>query len=56
MTTHGILLDPQEVIGKLWSEDSSAERRQLLELARDALFFISDTGQRHRFEDFREGL
>jgi hypothetical protein len=56
MTANSILSDSQEVIGKLWSEDASAERRQLLELARDALLFIFDTGQRHRFDDLRESL
>ncbi|HYH95896.1 hypothetical protein [Hyalangium sp.] len=56
MTDSSALSDPQEVIGKQWSKNSSPERRQLLELARDALFFISDTGLRHRFEDFRESL
>ncbi|MBN1210066.1 MAG: hypothetical protein JXB05_34765 [Myxococcaceae bacterium] len=56
MTDHSSLQDPQEVIGRQWSKDTSPERRQLLELARDALLFISDTGQRHCFEDFRESL
>lgn len=55
MTNHTLLSDPQPVIGRQWSKDSSPERRQLLGLARDALLFIEITGQRYRFEDFRKG-
>jgi len=54
MTDPLLLSEAQEVIGRQWAQ--SPERRQLLELARDALFFIWDTGQRHHFEDFRERL
>lgn len=56
MTGHVFLLDLQEVIGKQWSEDQSPEQARILGLARDALFFVSATGQRYRFEDFRKGL
>ena len=54
MTNYTLLSDPQPVIGKQWSKDSSPERRQVLGLARDALFFLSFLGQRNRFEDFRK--
>lgn len=54
MTNHTLLSDPQPVIGRQWSKDSSPERRQLLGLARDALLFIDVTGQRYSFEDFRK--
>ena len=37
------LMALQEVIGHQWSQSPAPERRQLLELARDALFFIWDT-------------
>jgi len=53
MTNYTLLSDPQPVIGRQWSKDSSSERRRLLSLARDALLFIEVTGQRYRFEDFR---
>jgi hypothetical protein len=53
MTEHSPLSDPQEVIGREWSKDSSPERRKILGLARDALIFILSTGQKGRFEDFR---
>jgi hypothetical protein len=56
MTNHTLLSAPQEVIGKQWGKDSSTERTQFLGLARDALTFISATGQRYRFEDFRKNL
>jgi hypothetical protein len=49
MTDHFVLSAPQAVIGRQWNKSASTEQRQLLELARDALFFIFDTGQRHRF-------
>ncbi|HYO60232.1 hypothetical protein [Archangium sp.] len=56
MTTHTLLSDPQEVIGKQWSEHQSPEQAKILGLARDALLFVSATGQRYRFEDFRKSL
>jgi len=56
MTRHTLLSDPQEVIGKRWSEDQSPEQARILGLARDALLFVSATGQRYRFEDFRKNL
>jgi hypothetical protein len=56
MTNYTLLSDPQEVIGRQWSEDQSPERARVLGLARDALLFLMATGQRYRFEDFRESL
>ncbi|MGZ3458160.1 MAG: hypothetical protein ACXU86_06585 [Archangium sp.] len=56
MTNHTLLSDPQEVIGKQWSEDQSPEQARILGLARDALRFVFATGQRYRFEDFRKSL
>lgn len=55
MTDSLLLSEAQEVIGRQWSQSLEPERRRLLELARDALLFISDTGQKYRFEDFRKG-
>ncbi|WP_224244216.1 alpha/beta hydrolase family protein [Hyalangium gracile] len=54
MTNPTLLSEPQPIIGREWSKDSSPERRRLLGLARDALLFIDATGQRYRFEDFRQ--
>jgi hypothetical protein len=56
MTNYTLLVDPQEVIGRQWSEDQSPEQASILGLARDALLFLMTTGQRYRFEDFRESL
>lgn len=56
MKVQTILQHPQEVIGKRWSEDQPPEQARILSLARDALCFISDTGQHYPFEDFRKGL
>lgn len=56
MTDSFLLSEAQEVIGRQWSQNSDPERRRLLELARDALLFILDTGQKYRFEDFLKGL
>jgi hypothetical protein len=56
MTSHTLLSDPQEVIGARWCEEQSPEQARILGLARDALRFVSATGQRYRFEDFRKSL
>jgi hypothetical protein len=56
MTNYTLLSDPQEVIGKQWSEDQSPEQERILALARDALCFVGATGQRYRFEEFRESI
>ncbi len=53
---HTLLSDPQEVIGKRWRSEQSSEQARILGLARDALLFVSATGQRYRFEDFRKSL
>jgi hypothetical protein len=53
MTNHSLLIDPQEVIGRQWSDDPSPERRRILGLARDALLFPLVTGRQSRFERFR---
>jgi hypothetical protein len=55
MTTQDPLWHPQQIIGKHWHEDQSREQAQILSLARDALDFVSDTGQQYNFEDFRKG-
>ncbi|WP_375768843.1 hypothetical protein NR798_45400 [Archangium gephyra] len=56
MKVRTILQHPQEVIGKRWREDQPPEQARILGLARDALLFVQDTGQRYPFEDFRKGL
>jgi hypothetical protein len=52
MTNDTDLWHPQQVIGMRWSKDQSPERARILELARDALLFVSGTGQTYDFEDF----
>jgi hypothetical protein len=42
----------QAVIGRRWKEGQPPERERILGLARDALFFVSATGQEYEFEDF----
>jgi hypothetical protein len=54
MKTHELFFEAQGVIGRHWREGQPSERAQALGFARDVLFFISDTGQRYRFEDYRE--
>ncbi|MCY1079636.1 hypothetical protein [Archangium lansingense] len=54
MTSPLILSDAQQVIGRRWSEGQSPEQARILSLARDALDFISATGQWYPFEDFRK--
>jgi hypothetical protein len=56
MTLPASLFDLQEVIGKQWREDQSPEQARILGLARDALRFVSTSGQGYPFEDFRKGL
>lgn len=51
MTAYEELWEAQRIIGKHWS----AEQAPVLGLARDALDFISTTGQRHRFRAYRQG-
>ncbi|HEX8441273.1 hypothetical protein [Archangium sp.] len=53
MTNPLILSDAQQVIGRRWSEGQPPERARILILARDALDFISVTGQWYPFVDFR---
>ncbi|REG23241.1 hypothetical protein ATI61_11784 [Archangium gephyra] len=53
MTSPLILSDAQQVIGRRWSEEQSPAQARILSLARDALDFISATGQWYPFEDFR---
>ena len=55
MTDPMILSDAQQVIGRLWSEAPPQEQKRVLLLARDALDFISASGQWYPFQDFREG-
>jgi hypothetical protein len=49
-------LDAQELLGQLWEEASSAEEKEKLRMAVDALRFIASTGQSSDFEDYRESL
>ena len=53
MTSPTTLSDAQQVIGRRWSKAQSPEQARILGLARDALDFISATGQWYPFEDFR---
>ena len=52
MKNYTLLIDPQPVIGRQWRQDQPPERARILGLARDALLFLSATGQQSRFEDF----
>ncbi len=53
MVTPATFSAAQKVIGTLWKEEQSPEQARILGLARDALDFISATGQRYSLEDFR---
>jgi hypothetical protein len=53
MITPATFSAAQKVIGMRWKEDQSPDQAQILGLARDALDFISATGQRYHLEDFR---
>jgi hypothetical protein len=54
MTTLEALNKAQRIIGQHWKEEQSPEQERILGCARDALFFISSTGQPYRFEDHRK--
>jgi len=54
MTTPDELWEAQRLIEKHWRPDQSAEETRILGLARDALDFISGTGQRHLFREHRQ--
>lgn len=53
MTNPLILSDAQQVIGRRWNGGQPLEQARLLGLARDALEFISATGQWYPFDDYR---
>jgi len=52
MRTLSDLGNAHSVIGRRWSPEQSPEQERILGLARDALDFISATGQKYDFEDF----
>lgn len=52
MTNLTALADAHPAIGRRWSENPPPDQARILLLARDALDFISATGQRYPFEDF----
>ncbi|WP_309895733.1 hypothetical protein [Archangium sp.] len=54
MKIYDTLDEAQRIIGQHWKEGQSPEQEQVLEFARDALFFISSTGQPYLFEDYRK--
>jgi hypothetical protein len=54
MTAQEPLWEAQHVLEKCWKEDQPPEQTQLLSFARDALGFISATGQRYRFHAYRK--
>jgi hypothetical protein len=54
MTAYEELWEAQRVIGKIWKPDQTPEQALILGLARGVLDFISATGQRHRFRDYRQ--
>ncbi|MBZ4422442.1 hypothetical protein [Myxococcus sp. RHSTA-1-4] len=53
MTSRMALSEAQQVIGRRWSPEQPPEQERILGLARDALDFISATGQWYLFVDFR---
>jgi hypothetical protein len=53
MITPATFSAAQAVIGKRWKEDQPPEQARILGMARDALDFVSTTGQRYGLEDFR---
>ena len=53
MSPTTMLSEAQQVIGRRWREGQPPEEARILGLARDALDFISATGQGYTFEDFR---
>jgi hypothetical protein len=54
MTAHEVLWEAQDAIGRYWKEELPPTQTRLLGLARDALDFLSVSGQRHRFHDYRQ--
>lgn len=56
MTNLAALAEAHPVIGRRWSQNPPPDQARILLLARDALDFISATGQRYPFEDFFKRL
>jgi hypothetical protein len=56
MSSKTLDLETQELLGRLWEESQSAEEKERLQVARDALRFIYATGLTYDFEDYRAGL
>ncbi len=54
MTASEPLWEAQRVIEKSWRQEQPPEEARVLGLARDALNFLSTTGQRYRFRDYRQ--
>jgi hypothetical protein len=46
----------QNLLGRLWEESTSEEDKEYLSTAMDALDFISQSGQFHDFEAYRESI
>ncbi|WNG17111.1 hypothetical protein [Cystobacter fuscus] len=53
MTNPLILSEAQQTIGRRWNDGQSLDQARILGLARDALDFISATGQWYPFDDYR---
>jgi hypothetical protein len=56
MSSKNLDLETQELLGRLWEESQSAEEKERLQFARDALSFIFDTGLTYDFDDYRASL
>ncbi|MDC0710058.1 hypothetical protein POL68_16400 [Stigmatella sp. ncwal1] len=48
------LWEAQRLIEQSWRQEQAPEEARILGFARDALAFLSTTGQRHRFRDHRQ--
>jgi hypothetical protein len=54
MSTPEELWEAQRLIEKHWRSDLAPEEARIRGFTRDALDFISSSGQRHRFRDYRQ--
>jgi hypothetical protein len=56
MSRTGLVAKVMEVLARTRAKEPSCEEQELLSIAMDAVLFITSTGQRYAFEDFRKHL
>jgi hypothetical protein len=56
VSTRNLSLETRELLGRLWTDSQSAEEKEKLQVAIDALRFIYEAGHTYDFKDYRASL